>query len=416
MKKSAVILSIVFALCLLSGVKGYVKLVTRGYETLTGTNKIEALEIAEEEGSNIETFILETSGKSVAETVFENASISDKIRHFQNAIQLYLNDVPLQNQIVKVNGGFQAMIGRDIIADADVGNDVIKLDNGYLVRLQSGGDADFVSKAAQIIDLNVFLTEKGIPLVFAHAPYKIEYSDIPLENKAKTNYQLLNDMLVNGGVKVIDIKAEMDRAGMDFFSSYYKTDHHWKAQTGLWCAGMLAQKFSNDYGFTYDESLLNPQNYTYEVLENFIGTQGKRVGTLYAGVDDFTIIHTKFETDLESDILLGNGEWECRSGTLENAMYGDNQSDTFDCFSDIKILPYSMYSNGNNPIQVIRNNKAKNDKKIIVVRHSFANVTMPFLSLAFREINVVDLRAPNRPDNLYSYIEEYQPDFVLFLW
>jgi hypothetical protein len=94
-------------------------------------------------------------------------------------------------------------------------------------------------------------------------------------------------------------------------------------------------------------------------------------------------------------------------------MYWAGHVEEIDYFGD---NPYTMYLNGDHPIQIIRNNNAIDDKKILVVKHSFADVTMPFLSLAVKEINIVDLRHAGRPENLYDYIDEYNPDLVLFLW
>jgi hypothetical protein len=77
--------------------------------------------------------------------------------------------------------------------------------------------------------------------------------------------------------------------------------------------------------------------------------------------------------------------------------------------------PYSIYSNGNNAVQIIRNNNAVNDKKILVVRKSFACVVTPFLALSAKESRTIDLRPINRVPNLYDYIDEYNPDLVLIL-
>jgi hypothetical protein len=107
------------------------------------------------------------------------------------------------------------------------------------------------------------------------------------------------------------------------------------------------------------------------------------------------------------------GKWEYRSGTLEEAMYWNEYIENRDYFNK---EPYGMYSRGDNPIQIIHNNNAPNNKRILVVKHSFADVTMPFLALACEEINVVDLRHAGRPLNLYEYIGEYNPDLVMFLW
>jgi hypothetical protein len=163
---------------------------------------------------------------------------------------------------------------------------------------------------------------------------------------------------------------------------------------------------------------LNPEKYTYEVMKNeFLGSQGKRVGVLFAGVDDFTIIHPNFETYLTSATLQESGEWEYRSGTLEDAMYWKNHIAYRDYFNhNSEIIPYAMYSDENNSIQTTYNASSLNDKRILIVKQSFANVMIPFLALSYRELNVVDLRQEGRPLNLYSYIEDYNPDLVLFIW
>jgi hypothetical protein len=444
MKKSAIILSGIFVLTLLLGGKGYITLAAKVFDTITGANKIEAPELKETEdegGSNPEAFII--GAQPDGEIIHEQAGIADRILqlentilHVENKIEDYFNNgaPPVKNGLISLNGGFQGAIGRSVIVDAanDDGVGIVKLDNGYLASFYAD-NSQYQSResiASDLISLNAHLSEKNIPLVYAHAPYKSEYADLPLENHAKDYYAFLDGRLKEAKIEAIDLKQAMDNAGMEFFSSYYKTDHHWKAETGLWCAGLLAGYFSDNYGFEYDRSLLNPDNYAYEVLGDFfLGSQGRRVGALFAGVDDFTVIHPNFETNLETDTLLAKtSEWagqvlaedifvgrtlEYRTGGFEQVMYWAEHVEEIDYFGD---NPYAMYLNGDHPIQIIRNNNAIDDKKILVVKHSFADVTMPILSLAVKEINIVDLRLAGRPENLYDYIDEYNPDLVLFLW
>lgn len=53
------------------------------------------------------------------------------------------------------------------------------------------------------------------------------------------------------------------------------------------------------YGFSFDPALTDESRYEKTVYERFfLGSQGKRVGTLYGGVDDFTVYTPKFDTDL----------------------------------------------------------------------------------------------------------------------
>ncbi|MDR1640142.1 MAG: hypothetical protein LBT59_10640 [Clostridiales bacterium] len=409
----SVIISCLFALSLVLGAPGYATLAIRVIETVTGRNTIEAPELAEAAGDNAEIFV-KTDARSQGEVMFETASLVDKIYHLENAIAGYFTESRATGFFITLNGGFQSAIGNRLALDSVLGEDVIKLPNGYLARLQNPKPGVYESNLKQIGELNSFLIEKQIPLIYTHAPYKVEYSDIPLPNKYKIAIEDLNKGLVQAGVKVVDVKSEMDRDGRDFFSYYFKTDHHWTGESGLWYAGMITEKLSADYGFKYDRALLDPANYTYEVLSDwFLGSQGKRVGPLFTGVDDFTIIHPSFETSLASDTLYDSGEWEHKSGTLEEALYWSERVKKKDYFSG---TPYAMYAGGDNPIQLIRNNNAPNSMRVMLIKHSYADVAIPFLSLAFSDLCVLDLRHTGRPDNLYDYIDEYGPDLVLFLW
>ncbi len=54
---------------------------------------------------------------------------------------------------------------------------------------------------------------------------------------------------------------------------------------------------NSDYGFTLDLSRLDQENfYLNKNPKKFLGSWGKRVGPLYAGVDDFDILIPKYET------------------------------------------------------------------------------------------------------------------------
>jgi hypothetical protein len=422
-EKSKILIFIIFLMIIICGTKGYLTLFNKIVQTISGdkTPRLEQrlqLSGIDDRTENSESFILDLSLNNEGE--WQSSDLYNQIIFYRDEIEECFNDIfPIaKDSLINVNGGFQRLIGRTIVIDADAGADVIRLDNNYLARLQTEELKVYIDRANEVIDLNSFLVDKNIPLVFSMAPYKIENVEVPIVDNEVSNKEYMKDTIRNAGIPVIDYAEEMKRDDKDFFSMYYKTDHHWKAESGLWVTGVIAEFCKNHYGFLYDEAITKPENYFYEVTKNeFLGNQGKRVGILFAGVDDFTIIHPDFQTYLTSSTLQENGEWEYRSGTLEEAMYWENRIAYRDYFAhNPEIDPYSMYSDGDNPIQMTYNANALNNKKILIVKHSFADVVIPFLALAYRELNVVDLRHEGRPLNLYSYIEDYNPDLVLFIW
>ncbi|MDR1640657.1 MAG: hypothetical protein LBT59_13255 [Clostridiales bacterium] len=419
-KKSGAFLALIYLVSLCLGVKGYRTIVFKAFDALTGKSAIGISDDAAtgDAPSNSEAFIKE---KSVPKAQL-SLSQATPLQVMKTATQLgktYFLDIPARakNFLITINGGFQRVVGRNATFENTLGQELIRLDNGWLVKLQVPSDATraiYRMRYEDIIKLDEQLSPKGIPLVFGMVPYKVEAADLPVENMAQDNFSLLSGPLMESGVDVIDIKSEFAKSGRDLITSYFKTDHHWTPEAGLWFAGVLAEKFEKSYGFSYDKSLLDPGNYTYEILPSwFLGSQGRRIGPLFTDVDDFSIIHPNFETSVESVTLSTRNIWERKEGTFEEAFYWPKLAEKKGYFDG---NVWGMYARGDNPLQFLRNNNAPNDKKIVVIKHSFACVVTPFLSLACKELCVIDLRAAGRPENLYKYMEDYDPDLVLILW
>ena len=87
-------------------------------------------------------------------------------------------------------------------------------------------------------------------------------------------------------------REEIEKEGSDIPELFFNTDHHWKPSTALWAAGVISGKLSETVeGYSYDESIYDPDNYKTKTYKDwFLGSLGRRVGTLYGGVDDFDVI------------------------------------------------------------------------------------------------------------------------------
>lgn len=54
---------------------------------------------------------------------------------------------------------------------------------------------------------------------------------------------------------------------------------------------------------------------------------------------------------------------------------------------------YAVFLYGNNPLTIIKNKTYVNEDKLLVVKDSYANSMIPFLTANFQEIHVIDLRS-----------------------
>jgi len=335
-------------------------------------------------------------------------------RDTRSAISSAIESDKVREAAVTINGGFAAAVFQPWVKDSEPRYNVLKLDNGYLTfdsALIGEDEEKTVALASGIAD---YLADSEVPVVYTMIPEKllapVDFYPYGLVNYYKVRESTRLAHLESSGLEVIDLCRALADSEQDWYSAFFKTDHHWLPQTGLWAAGVIAEEISGRLGFEYDETQFNADSYTYETLENwFLGSQGKRVGVLFAGADDFTVIHPDFETDMESYTHWSYG-WEYRGGTLEDCLYWYSKISEKDYFNT---NPYALYSGSDPGIQIIRNLNAQNEIKLLVIRQSFACVVTPFLSLAVRELRAVDLRYANI--DITEYIEEYQPDLVLFL-
>lgn len=349
--------------------------------------------------------------------------IPEACRGLRHAAKVFLNDGKIDFSVVEeeynanfkgkyffvtLNGAYQKMMGARVV------NERYMLDNGHLTYVI--GEYDMEGIARNTVEFRNALNELSIPMVYVNTPFKIHQTDkqlpVSTEDYSNENADRFLAYLRKENVTVLDLRESIARDGLNHYDMFYKTDHHWKAETGLWAAGEITKFLSElDAGFAVEESILNPDGYTFEVFENiFLGSAGKRVGEIYAGMDDFTVITPSFETDLS---LSADNGTVCREGSfadvfiVRDCLYPDNQ---------LTSHVYSTYCGRAFSQAQIQNHKtgSVSPKKILIIRDSFSDVLVPFLTLGYAQLDVLDLRSFS--GNLMEYIEECSPDMVLVVY
>ncbi|MFD3158105.1 DHHW family protein [Haloimpatiens sp. FM7330] len=171
---------------------------------------------------------------------------------------------------------------------------------------------------------------------------------------------------------------------------YYKTDHHWTTKGAYYAY----KKICEDIGITpHDESYFDVK----KVTDSFYGTQYSKGGFKNIQPDSIELYLPK-----------GNEKYNVEyydENKTTNSLYDMNNLNKKD--------KYTVFFNGNHPFMKISTN-IKNGKKLLVIKDSYANSFIPFLTGHYSEIYVVDLRYYT--DNLNKLVKSNDINDMLILY
>lgn len=148
---------------------------------------------------------------------------------------------------------------------------------------------------------------------------------------------------------------------------YYRTDHHWTSMGAYWGASALAGALG--------ETLAPLDTWPAQtVSDSFTGTLFSKSGVRGLECDRIEIYVP------DSGISVARYENGEQTPGLMYDMSRLEQKDQ-----------YSMFMGGNQPLAVVKSD-APGGQKLLLVRDSYADCEIPFLSTCFSEIHAVDLR------------------------
>lgn len=324
-------------------------------------------------------------------------------------------DIFPKDVFVNLYGSAQKVTGNRCVYETGEVSKVVKLDDGSITFVMNR-QKDLTEKAEHIQDFNEQLQQMNIDLLYVQYPFKINKFDKGLpagvEDYSNENADEILAELNRRGVATFDLRDEISKEFPDYGSLFFKTDHHWKPETGLWAAKKISAKLNRSFGFQIDTALLDKDRFVETIYKNqFLGSMGKRVGRYYAGVDDFSLFLPSYHTDMSNAVTRAAGNSFTKQGSFEQTfIFGENLSKV-DLF---KMNTFVAYTGGDYPISVCKNNLIAG-KKILVLRDSYSCVVTPFLSLAAcQELHIIDPRLYK--DSISGYIKDINPDIVLLLY
>ena len=175
---------------------------------------------------------------------------------------------------------------------------------------------------------------------------------------------------------------------------YFKSDHHW---TGL----------GSYYAYTaFADSLGMPtlllSDCTEMTIDGFTGT----LSSLADGLEADTVHYWHLPYTVSMDITDADGQVQ----NYDSPYFDGEEGGT---------LSYGVFIYGDNPLTVLHSSSpnAGHGRKIAVVKESYGNAFVPYLTNNFEEVHVVDLRSFRdvSNDNLTTYCQNNGITDLLFI-
>lgn len=278
-------------------------------------------------------------------------------------------------------------------------------------------DAEIEKNANNIELIQEYCSNRDIPMFYITSILPICDEDIlpsGIKDYSKRNQEKLHKRLENTAVSMIHLQQKDSILNIEQEDLFYRTDHHWSIETCFAAFQEIIWHLENslNWNLDSDKKFTNLESYekiTYE--KSFLGSYGVKVGEYYLGADDFEIYIPKYETDFIFEKYDANHEMIMRK-----------KGDFFKSMMDEEIIQdknyynkYNSFSNGGYIENRVFNNKADNDKKILLISHSYGRPLLQYLSLCFKEVRNLDPQEGRYNDDYFKYIDEYEPDLILIM-
>lgn len=222
---------------------------------------------------------------------------------FVNQSEAALNeDLDKKHVFIQFYGGVQRLCGKRVIEDEALSAKVLKLSTGALNFYYSANDVDISPTAQLVNDFSLALANQGIPYLYVAVPQKIQSGQekelLPpsIQEYSNRNADRFLTLLQEKKTDTYDLRPLFSSSG-NYQDWFFRTDHHWKPEAAFFAWKNIAKMLSVRYGIETNPQYLNDSSYQKRIYEDyFLGSQGKRVGSFYAGVDDITEYIPTFTT------------------------------------------------------------------------------------------------------------------------
>lgn len=350
-------------------------------------------------GGAIATMLLPDKENSV----MENRELAQKpefsVKNFlkgnyQKKYETYLSDqFFLRDQWVNLSSGMQYFSGKKEINNVYLGKE------GYLLEKNTEEDFDKEQIKENIAFLSSFLNDteefygkEHVSCIMIPSKAEALSNRLPAFAKATDQSEVLEALKskLSYSDMLLDVKEILQKHQKEYI--YYRTDHHWTTLGAYYAFQEWAEKTGQAKAYPL-------KDYQREIaFEDFYGTTYNRVH-VPVKADSVELFHSPDEKEVY--INMDDGEQEADSFYFrDEALEGFNRYNVF--FSK-------------NTFKIEVNTEAKRKKTLLLVKDSFANCFVPFLTEDYDRVIMIDYRYGKvSAGNILSDYEDITDVLVMF--
>jgi len=307
---------------------------------------------------------------------FESLLSGEYINNLEN----YLTDhFPLRDAFMGIKTKFQLLLNQKLINDVYIGKDE------YLFQKYN----DPVNTDKLINKLNQFYQNNNtVNMSFMLVPSSGVINKDKLPNNVSFDKQkdTINYIYENIDFNYIDVTNSLIDGNKEY-EMYYRLDHHWTTY-GAYFAYLEFCKINNIEPLSINNFEIKT------VTEEFNGT-------IYSKANIYSYKPDKIDVFLNDEKVKVN---YVVSNKVTNTLYEEKHLSTKD--------KYAYFLDANHPLIEITNETKKGE--ILIIKDSYANSFIPFLTNHYNKIHIIDLRFYN--GSVTNYMKENNIENVLFLY
>lgn len=276
-----------------------------------------------------------------------------------NELQSFITDhFPFRNFFVGLKTRVDILIGKKNIDDIYLGKD-----NYMLTRYNAIDD----NKVIEI--LNKFKNnkdDKNISLILIPSSISIYSEKLPKYAITDSEIDVINNIYENvnmNNIKLYDSFMNLKKSN----DVFYKTDHHYTTYGA----------YSVYLEYCYNNNIV-PLDISYFNITEF---SDKFYGTLYSKTNYYDALPDSiylFKTNTDYDVEYMD------SHVVTKSLYDYDYINKKD--------KYSVFLSNNHSLINIVNNDIDSNKELLVIKDSYGNSFVPFISENYKKVHVVDLR------------------------
>ncbi|MBQ2581555.1 MAG: hypothetical protein II574_08010 [Ruminococcus sp.] len=307
---------------------------------------------------------------------------------FTDGLEKFVSDhIPFKDELVTLKTDTDRLLQHDLQNGVYFGKDGYYLQDYHedTEQLEKNiGCINDLRKNAPDADISFMLVPNSISVMSDKLP-STNTSEDQQKTIGKVKEQL--DSSINFYCPMSDLKAAADNGTQVF----YKTDHHWTsdgAKVGF--DGLMK---------AMDEPELKA-DYDVQELPDFLGTLYSKAPSAFTDKDTMKLL-----TDKSNKLTVNFVDKNETKDTIFDRSFEDKKD------------KYSIFFGGNYANINIKSENAQQDKKVLILKDSYANCAMPYFTSMYSDVTMIDMRYYHvQPLTVSEYIKENKIDKVILLY